>query len=207
MLCNASCHVDTPLINQVFCDNNYIEGGIKRLIFISCDAVFSGNVTIDGVSTPIGSIDDYTNWATLVANRFIVASPEGMGEKPLPEYTKEDYVSCRPQRVTVSDHRVNFQSKSFTQTTFDECDFWSDLFDNYGRYRVAWQDCAGNIYVRQSTGQPGFQFDFDAPGHVIPLNNSESQYFQMDLLIRHKGIICPIEVPNIDDAFITDVLS
>lgn len=208
MLCASSCHVDTPNIDTAFCDDEFKSGGIKHIGVFSCDWVFDGDVTINGSTTAIGAITDVANWITGIQNGFISISPEGMGDKPVSEKTTEDAFACRPAIIGNEDHTINFISKLFDTDSFEHCQWWSTLKTNYRRYTLFWVDCDDNVYVKSTTGSPGFVFSLSGNSDlVIPQTSNEKMRFEFSPSFRYNGIVCPLEVPDFASVYTTEVLS
>lgn len=206
-LCASACREETPVAWDNACnDITTRSGGIENLIFFSCDWTFSGTVTIDGVDTQIGAITDYTQWAIGVANRFIVRSPVGIGEKPAATPTTQKLTSCTPDQVTGETHAVNFQSFAADTTNLTDCTYWNGIKTNYYKFRVAWLGCDELVYVKSST-EPGFQFSYSSLGYIQTNDSKTPNYYEANLTFDYLGIPCPYEVPNLEGAFNTDVLT
>lgn len=209
-LCPPSCHIAVPT-NQANCTKVTKPGGILHLLIFACDAAFDATIDIDGTPTAIGPITDVEAWKTLVANRFIGISPEGYGEHPISEKTSEELTACVNNGVTGEDHVINFISKFMNKVTDAEFDFWTDVKANHGRYRLGWMDCDNTVYVKSTTGQPGFVFTL--PGNadlVTPNNNREATRFEFSPSFRHdpnSGLIRPLQIVDIEEIFAVEVNS
>lgn len=204
-LCISDCSAATPLSFDD-CNVQTREGGIPRLLFFSCDWQFNGTVDIDGTPTAIGPITDIEAWQIGVANRKISRSPIGYGEKPESSFTTERLAACLPEGIATETHALNFISKAFDNDNNLDCAYWQTIRDAYLQYKIAYQDCTGRVYVK-STSIPGFDFIPVAWSHVIPNNNDELQFFQANVEFKYQGVICPILIPNFDQAFNVPIIS
>lgn len=204
-LCASDCIQAAPRWTNA-CNITTRSGGIKNLVFFTCNFKFNANVvTPSGATVAIGSATDYTQWRIAVANRLISRTPDGYGEKPLSSFTTERLVACSPEAIVSETHTVSFISKDVDATNLDDCTYWNTVRNNYYTYRLGWIDCNGYFYGSGDSTDPGLAFVPTALGMVIPNNNDESIYYQADLSFKNSGIICPQNIVNLNDAFLVDV--
>jgi hypothetical protein len=204
-LCISDCAIPTPLSFDE-CNVQTRVGGIPRLIFFACDWRFDGTVKIDGEDVEVGPITDIAAWQLGVANRKISRTPIGYGEKPETSTTTERIAACLPEAIATETHVLNFISKAFDNDNSLDCVYFNQIRLEYLQYRIGWVDCTGRVYVG-NPASPGFAFVPTSWAHIIPDNNDELQFYQANSEFKFQGIVCPIVVPNFDQAFNVPVIS
>lgn len=208
-LCATGCTTTVPRFVGG-CNIQKRQGGISKLIFLSCNVRFASSGTISlttpsGSTISIGVITDYLNWALLVQNNMVRTSPEGIGEKPESTFTTTRFSSCRPEEISAEQHTVNFQSFDVDPDNLYDNTYWNAVRTNYGKYKLMYYDCNGLIHYTGDVTDPGFDFVPSSLGYIIPSTYEENPYYQCNLSFNYEGIPVPIDVASIETAFNIDV--
>lgn len=207
MICSYTCSTATPHWSAGACNIETREGGIPYLIFFACNFKFNASVMSENGLITIGAITDYTSWEEGVHNRLISRTPEGLGEKPLGSFTTQRLSSCSPEAIASETQNLSFVSYDTDSTSFTDRTYWNNIRTNYGKFRLAWQDCNGYVHYSGNVADPGFVFVPTALGYVIPQTNDENSFYQADLSFKYSGLPTIINVANINDAFVTNIVN
>jgi hypothetical protein len=202
ILCATACAEDPPQF-AVDCEIQTRESGISHFVLFACD--FSFDAAVTGCGT-VGAITDYTSWEQGIACGKISLSPEGYGAKPLSTFTTERISACKPEQIIGETHAMNFISKAVDNTNLTDCTYWNSLRSNWSKYTIGYIGCDGLWYGKSST-EPGFAFTLAGLGSVKEDNNDVADRYEANFTWKHSGLVCPINIPNLMDAFKTEVVS
>lgn len=180
-ICNSNCAPDLPAAYSGGCGIVTRPGGIKKLIFIKCDA-------------PSWDYDDPTAWTTAVNAGNVVASGLILGQKPKGSFTKKRIASCQPEGVVGAEKSITFQDYN-TDTIVGSTgclayDFWNTILSEPSSYRFGYYTCDGYFYGPIND----FQIEID---EVIEDNNTGSIYFDGTILWNTVTMACGVSV-NLD---------
>jgi len=176
-ICNSTCAPDLPELYTGGCGIISRPGGIKKIVFIKCDAVW-----------------DFTQraaWEAAVTAGDAVFSGLILGQKPKGSFTKKRVASCQPEGVVGGEKTLTFQDyNTDTATPGGGClayDFWNTIQTASSNYKMGYYSCDGYFYGPIND----FTIEID---EVIEDNNTGSTYFDGTLAWNSITMICPVAV-------------
>lgn len=176
--CAAEC-ATTGVQIPPSCEINPRDGGINRLIFISCDAVFPAD---PNPVTP-GDFGSIAEFQTMADNCQIMTTGRLKGQKPKGSVTTEKLTSCLPESPTGGEKTITFMDYNAYESLYD-FDFWNEIYNKQSRWNVMAVGCDGRIYPATA-----FTIDID---EVIPEDSKSPSHFDGSILIDFNGIMKPI---------------
>lgn len=178
-ICNTSCAPDLPVAYAGGCGIVSRPGGIKKLIFIKCDA-------------QAWDYDDRAAWETRITAGDVVMSGLILGQKPKGSFTKKRIASCQPEGVVGAEKTLTFQDYNTDTVTAggNGClayEFWNTILSEPSSYKFGYYSCDGKFYGVIND----FQIEID---EVVEDNNTGSIYFDGTILWNSIEMICPVAV-------------
>lgn len=172
-ICNSTCAPALPDSYSGGCGISTRPGGIKKIVFIKCDATW-----------------DWTQrsaWEQAVLDGDAVFSGLILGQKPKGSFTKKRVASCQPEGVVGGEKTLTFQDYNTDTTSCAAYTFWNTIQSAPSNYKMGYYSCDGYFYGVVND----FQIEID---EVIEDNNTGSTYFDGTLSWNSITMICPVAV-------------
>ena len=178
-ICNPDCTITPPASYSGNCGINTKDGGIDRIIFLTCDTDYD---ELDFTSQQ--------TWDDLCTNNQLATSGKLMSEKPKGTFTKKKVTSCGPEIVTGGEKTITFQD--FNQEDDNgtgEFDFWNTICDDPTKFLMLFKTCDGWLY--------GVYTDFSIEvDEVIPNDSKEERYIDGIITYQEKCMTVPTYIGN-----------
>lgn len=138
MSCLTACSPELTPVTLADCTPVFMNGGIRALAFMKCDASFSD---VSG-----GSISDVATWEALVESGDIVFSAPILGSKPKGSTTNLRVQSCSPEIPVSRTQTINFKDFNADLETLTQYDFWINKQENFQALKLLYITCEGYVY-------------------------------------------------------------
>lgn len=179
MICNSTCATDLLAHPAVECETDPREGGIDRLVFMTCDEEFA-------------DITDLAEWTTKIAANDVHMSPPIMGSKPKGSFTKKKLRSCGIERVIAGAKQIDFKDYSVDDTNFDEFKFWNLIQNNSKNFQLAYVGCDGLFR--------GFitNFEIEVDDEIEEDAETGNTFISGSVFWNQKDMIVPVKIVGFD---------
>lgn len=139
MGCLTACSPDITPFELANCTPAFMNGGIRALAFMKCDADFSTDVSG-------GSITNVATWEALVAAEKIFLTAPVVGAKPKGSPTSLRVQSCAPEMVVSRTQSITFRDYNADLNSLTHYDFWISIQENYQALKLMYISCEGYVY-------------------------------------------------------------
>lgn len=139
MGCLEACSPTLSPLVLADCTPAFMNGGIRALAFMKCDADFDTDVSG-------GSITDVDTWETLVAAGKIVLTAPVIGSKPKGSPTNLRVQSCAPEIVVSRTQTINFRDYNADLANLTHYNFWISIQEQYQQLKFMYISCEGYVY-------------------------------------------------------------
>ena len=176
-ICNPDCTITPPASYSGNCGIITKDGGIDRLIFLTCDTDTTGL--------------DYTEqstWDALCLAGQLATSGKLVAEKPKGSFTKKKVSSCGPEVVTGGEKTINFQDyNQEANNGTGEFEFWNTICADPTKFFFIYVTCDGWLYG------PIKDFGIEVD-EVIPNDSKEERYIDGSITYDGKCMDVPVYI-------------
>lgn len=176
--CSSNCAVVVPTAPSQGCKITTRKGGIKRLIYASCDITFA-------------DLTDLNEWQEFIDYDKIHASGEILGSKPKGTFEKKKVASCRAEQIVGGTKVINFSDYNADDTAFLDYGFYNSIMTNHGNMVVGYVDCNDNFYgwIENFSAEIDDEREEDVKGNT---------FFAGSLTYEAIEMIVPVNIPGLN---------
>lgn len=176
--CNSNCAVTVPTAVGSGCAPTTRKGGIKKLVFASCDVEFS-------------DVTDLAEWADFIAHDKIHATGDILGNIPEASFEEKKIASCLPQYVTGGTNTIDFSDYNADLTDAGEVTFYNTIMTNQRNMIVGYTDCDDNFY--------GFIGSFTMKASAVREEDVKGNTFiKGTITYESLTMIVPVNIPGLN---------
>lgn len=176
--CGSNCGITLPTFAGGGCNITPRKGGIKRLVFASCDVEFD-------------DITDLQEWQDFIDYDKIHATGEILGDIPEASFEEKKLSSCKPAQPTGASNTINFEDYNADLEGASEIDAYNDAIENQGNMIVGYTDCDDNFY--------GFIGNFSLKASAVRDQDVKGNtYVKGTITYDSLTMIAPVSIPGLN---------
>jgi len=179
--CASDCGVTIPAALVEPCKLRARQGGIKRLVYFSCDLDFAAIAT-----------EEF--WSDNVSLCKIRISPELSAEMPKATANKKRTASCRPEQIISKTFTLNFMDSSDQRDLaglYQDYPFYNSISENQSNLVFGFFDCNGMFFG------PFINAVYDISS-VIENSNDGDQHWDGSITWTAQEIEQPIDLSAVN---------